>query len=115
MNEYQFTKEQAIAVARHMIVTYWEARANVDQDAERLACRLTGALEIFIHPTDVENAFNWLDDLAQVENGTHDMLDVNAAGTVDNTDTLTGYLEAQLGLAITDVVSGFRTRFELAA
>ena len=115
MNEYQFTKEQATAVARNMIAGYWETHANADQDAERLACRLTGALEIFVLPSDVENAFNWLDDLARVENGTHDLLEVNAAGTVDNTTPLTDYLESELAAAINDVVSSFRTRFELAA
>jgi hypothetical protein len=84
MNEYEFTKEQAAAVARNMIVGFWEAHTNAEQDAERLACRLTGALEIFVLPFDIENAFNWLDELAQVENGTHDLLDVNRAGTLDN-------------------------------
>lgn len=115
MNEYQFTKEQAIAVARHMIVNYWESHANVDQDAERLSCRLTGALEIFVLPSDVEYAFSWLDELAQVERGTHDLLNVNAAGTVDETPGLTEYLESELASSIKDVVSSFKTRFELAA
>lgn len=115
MNEYEFTKEQAAIVAHAMIVNYWESHTNADQDAERLSCRLTGALEIFVLPSDVENALNWLDELAQVENGTHDMLDVNRAGTVDNTAALTEYLESELATAISDVVSTFKTRFELAA
>lgn len=115
MNEYEFTKEQAVAVARNMIVGYWETHATADQDAERLACRLTGALEIFILPSDVENAFNWLDDLAGLANGTHDMLEVNAAGTLDNSAELADYFESELTTAIKDVVSSFRTRFELAA
>jgi uncharacterized protein Smg (DUF494 family) len=115
MNEYEFTKEQAVVVARNMIVGYWESHANVDQDAERLACRLTGALEIFVLPSDVENAFSWLDELARVERGTHDLLTVNAAGTVDETPGLVEYLESELATAIKDVVSSFKTRFELAA
>lgn len=115
MNEYQFTKEQATAVARNMIVGYWENHSNADQDAERLACRLTGALEIFVLPSDIENAFNWLDDLAQLANNTHHMLEVNAAGTLDNSAELADYFESELATAINDVVSSFRTRFELAA
>lgn len=115
MNEYQFTKEQAAAVARNMVVNYWENHANADQDAERLACRLTGALEIFVLPSDVENAFNWLDELAQVENEIHALLTVNAAGTVDETPGLIEYLESELATAISDIISSFKTRFELAA
>jgi hypothetical protein len=115
MNEYEFTKEQAIAVARHMIVQYWESHANEDQDAERLSCRLTGALEIFVLPSYVDYAFSWLDELAQVERGTHDLLHVNAAGTVDETPDLTEYFESELAVAIKDVVSSFKTRFEVAA
>jgi len=112
MNEYEFTKEQAVAVARHMIVNYWETHANVDQDAERLSCRITGALEIFVLPSD---AFSWLDELAQLASETHDLLDLNGAGTLDNTAALAEYLESELTTAIKDVVSSFKTRFELAA
>ena len=115
MNEYEFTKEQAVAVARHMIVNYWESHANVDQDAERLSCRITGALEIFVLPSDVEYAFSWLDELAQLASGTHGLLDLNGAGTLDNTAALADYLESELTTAINDVVSSFKTRFELAA
>ncbi|MDQ0756119.1 hypothetical protein [Arthrobacter sp. B3I4] len=115
MNEYEFTKEQAVAVARHLIVGYWESHNNADQDAERLACRLTGALEIFVLPSDVENAFNWLDDLARLADNTHDMLVVNAAGTLDNSAELADYFESELTTAINDVVSSFKTRYELAA
>jgi hypothetical protein len=98
-----------------MIVGYYETHSNADQDAERLACRLTGALEIFILPSDIENAFNWLDELAQLERGNHYLLEVNDAGTVDNTETIVAYLEGELQSAIQDVVSGFRTHWELAA
>lgn len=115
MNEYEFTKEQAAAVARNMIVNYWESHTNVDQDAERLSCRLTGALEISVLPSDVENAFDWLDELAQVEQGTHALLNVNAAGTLDNAAAVAEYLESELTSSINDVVSSFKTRFELAA
>jgi hypothetical protein len=115
MNSYYFTKQQASLVARNMVVGYHENVANQDQDAERLACRLTGALEIFVLPSDVENAFNWLDELAALERGTHEDLDVNAAGTIDNGPDLAEYLEGQLIVAIDDIVSGFRNHWALAA
>lgn len=113
--QYFFTTQQAAAVARNMIVSYHENVANQDQDAERLACRLTGALEIFVLPSDVENALNWLDELAALERGTHEDLEQNAAGTVDNGPMLAEYLEGQLVTAINDVISGFRNHWALAA
>lgn len=113
--QYFFTKQQAAAVARNLIVNYHESVANADQDAERLACRITGALEIFVLPHDVENALNWLDELAALDAGTHEQLIQNTAGTVDNGPMLAEYLEGQLMTAIDDVVSGFRTHWALAA
>jgi hypothetical protein len=115
MNSYYFTKQQAALVARNMVVNYHENVANQDQDAERLACRLTGALEIFVLPSDVENAFNWLDELVALEAGRHEDLVQNAAGTVDNGPDLAEYLEGQLIVAIDDIVSGFRNHWALAA
>ena len=112
---YEFTKQQAQLVARNMVVTYHENVPNEDQDAERLACRLTGALEIFVLPSDVENALNWLDELAALEAGIHEDLDQNRAGTIDNGPELAEYLEGQLIVAIDDIISGFRTHWALAA
>lgn len=114
-SSYFFTKQQAAAVARHMIVGYHENVANEDQDAERLACRITGALEIFVLPSDIENALNWLDELAALERGTHHELQQNAAGTIDNGPELAEYLEGQLMVAIDDCISGFRNHWALAA
>lgn len=115
MNSYYFTKDQAAKVARNMIVGYHENVANEDQDAERLACRLTGALEIFVLPSDVENALNWLDELSELERGTHNELEQNASGTIDNGPELAEYLEGQLMVAIDDCISGFRNHWALAA
>ena len=114
-SSYFFTKQQAAAIARHMIVSYHETVANADQDAERLACRITGALEIFILPSDVENALNWLDELAALEQGRHEDHHHNASGTWDNGPELAEYLEGQLITAIDDIISGFRNHWELAA
>ena len=114
-SSYYFTKQQAALVARNMVVSYHETVANEDQDAERLACRLTGALEIFVLPSDVENALNWLDELAALERGMHEDLEQNASGTIDNGPELAEYLEGQLIVAIDDIISGFRNHWALAA
>lgn len=112
---YKFTKAQAAQVTRNMVVTYWEARPNVDQDAEQLACRLIGALEIFILPRDVENALIWLDERASLDRGTHPRHISNRAGTLDNTAALAEYIDQEFAHAIDMIVTKFHTRYELAA
>lgn len=112
---YEFTKAQAALLTRNMIVTYWETRANADQDADQLAYRLTGALEIFVLPRDVENALVWLDERASLDRGTHPRAVSNRAGTLNNTAALAEYIDGELTHAIDTIVSTFRTRFELAA
>lgn len=114
-NGYFFTKEQAAKIARDLIVSHHENVALEDQDADRLAYRISGILEIPAQNAAVENALNLLDELLQVEGGTHSALEVNRAGTIDNTEQVMEHLEIQLDMAITDVVAGFQDHWELAA
>lgn len=112
---YLFTKEQAKKVARDFLVSYHENVAECDQDADRLAYRISGALEIAPHTRAVCNALESLDQLALIENGTHEDLDVNRSGTIDNTPELLEYHEIELAMAIDDIVERFVDHYELAA
>ena len=114
-NGYLFTKEQAAKVARDLIVSHHENVALADQDADRLAYRISGILGIAPQSHAVENALNSLDELLQVERGTHRALEVNQAGTIDNTAELVEHLESELTTAILDVVARFQDHWELAA
>lgn len=114
-NGYLFTKEQAAKVARDLIVSHHETVSLADQDADRLAYRISGILGIAPNCDAVENALNLLDELMQVERGTHAALEINRAGTIDNTADVLGNLEADLTTAIHDVVARFQDHWELAA
>lgn len=114
-NGYLFTKEQAAKIARDLIVTHHETTAVEDQDADRLAYRISGILGIAPQNDAVENALNLLDELVLVERGTHSALEVNRSGTVDNTATVVEHLEGELTAAIEDVVARFTDHWELAA
>ena len=87
-NGYLFTKAQAAKVARDLIVSHHENVALEDQDADRLAYRISGILEIPAQNAAVENALNLLDELAAVERGNHPAVQLNRSGTVDNTAEL---------------------------
>lgn len=112
---YWFTKEQAEKVARDLIVSYHENVANADQDTDRLAFRISGILGIPANADAVENALYSLDQLARVECGTHEDLDVNRSGTIDNTTELVERFEMELADAISDITARFRDHWELAA
>lgn len=114
-NGYLFTKEQAAKVARDLIVSHHETVALADQDADRLAYRISGILGIAPRNDAVENALNLLDELLQVERGTHASLEVNRSGSVDNTPEVLEHLEIQLSMAIDEVAAGFRDHWELTA
>lgn len=114
-NGYLFTKEQAAKVARDLIVSHHETVAVADQDADRLAYRISGILGIAPQNDAVENALNLLDELSAVERGAHRDLEVNRAGTIDNTENVLAHLEGELTAAIDDVVARFHDHWELAA
>ena len=115
MNTYYFTKEQAAKVARDLIVEYHETTANENQDTDRLAFRISGILGIPANADAVENALHLLDELARVDRGTHEDLDTNLSGTIDNTTELLERFEMELTDAIDDVTARFRDHMELAA
>ena len=115
MKGYLFTKEQAVKIARDLIVSHHETVAVADQDADKLAYRISGILGIAPQNGAVENALNLLDELAAVERGNHPAVQLNRSGTVDNTAELVEHLEGELTTAILDVVERFKDHWELAA
>ncbi|KRE79978.1 hypothetical protein [Arthrobacter sp. Soil763] len=106
---FQFTKDQAEKAARVTIINYYERYPNEWQDEDVLAYEISGMLGIRPQPSYVANALQALDDLRNVENGTHDALNLNEARTEDNRAELVERFEMDLLMAIRDVVAEFRT------
>ena len=107
---YWFTKDQAVKVARDLIVTHHEGNGPEIQDEDRLAVRIAHVLGIMPNTTAVNNALDLLDELAAVERGLHPMLE-----TPEDLDDVMAYFEGQLTDAIDDVVARFKDHMELAA
>lgn len=107
---YWFTKEQAVKVARDLIVTHHEGNGPENQDEERLAVRIAHMLGIMPNTVAVNNALDSLDELSAVERGLHPMLE-----TPEDVDSVMAYFEGQLAEAIDDVVARFKDHMELAA
>lgn len=107
---YWFTKDQAVKVARDLIVTHHEGNGPETQDEERLAVRIAHVLGIMPNTTAVNSALESLDELVAVERGLHPMLE-----TPDDVDEVMAYFESQLTEAIEDVVARFKDHMELAA
>ena len=107
---YWFTKDQAVKVARDLIVTHHEGNGPDTQDEERLAVRIAHLLGIMPNTAAVNSALESLDELAAVERGYHNMIEQPG-----DQESAVAYFEGQLAEAIDDVVARFKDHMELAA
>jgi len=107
---YWFTKDQAVKVARDLIVTHHEGNGPETQDEERLAVRIAHVLGIMPNTAAVNYALESLDELVAVERGYHSMIEQPG-----DQESALSYFEGQLSDAIEDVVARFKDHMELAA
>ncbi|MDJ0319787.1 hypothetical protein [Pseudarthrobacter sp. PS3-L1] len=107
MSNYYFTKEQAEAAARAMIINYFELTPTPWQEETTVAYSLTGLLNCPINTTYAGAALEALESLAKVEDGTHPLLELNAAGTVDNRAEITERMEQDFTTAVRDTIAAF--------
>lgn len=114
---YEFTTAQAEAAVRWGIVSYYERVPEDYQDVDELACTLTGMIGRRVTSGRVDIALDFLDAIAAVEKGDHELVHLNEQRTVDNRAALIEEFTRDFHTAIRDLVrsSGFRTRWELAA
>lgn len=116
--EYLFNKDLAANIV-YAEVRHFAAEANQhgpsEAELQTLTRRLSWLVDRDLRWTDVDELVSRADELRLIDNGTHHMLTVNNAGTVDNTDHLRGALVLEFFWEITEVLGDLRPRFEVAA
>ena len=86
-----------------------------EAELQDLARKLSWILAKDINPADLDTIIMYVGELASIEAGTHEELDLNQSGTIDNRTELRDRITALLFEEITFMVVGVRTRWELAA
>jgi len=86
-----------------------------EAELQDLARKLSWILAKDINPADLDTIIMYVAELASIDAGTHEDLNTNPAGTIDNRGELRDRITALLFEEITYMVVGVRTRWELAA
>jgi hypothetical protein len=115
---YLFDKD----LAAHIVfaeVNHFAAEASAhgpsEDELQTLTRRLAYLTDTDLRWTDIDTLVAYANELRTVENGTHDQLDVNDAGTVDNTDHVRNSLLITMFWEIGLILGTIKSRWELAA
>lgn len=92
-------------------ITWWEQERAI----EDLTLRLSWYVGKLLSATHVMDVLTTIDELDSLENGTHQDLNVNRAGTVNNSIELEDRINQQLDTEIAEVLTlaGWRPRVPL--
>lgn len=116
--EYLFTKDLAAhlvyAEARHFTGTM-SIHGPSEAELQTLTRKLSWLIDRDLNWCEVDTIVSYARELRAVAAGTHELLDLNTAGTVDNTGQVTAWITAPLFGEIGFLVAGVPTRWELAA
>ena len=116
--EYLFTPDLAANII-HAETRRFHAESPVggwtETELQDLTRKLSWILAKDINPTDLDTIVTYTAELSRIDAGTHEDLDVNASGTIDNRGELRDHVTRLLFEEITFMVAGVRTRWELAA
>ena len=83
-----------------------------EDELQSLTRRLAWLTDKDLNWCDIDQLVAYAKELRTIENGTHPNLQVNAAGTVDNTGHLRGSLLITLFWEISTILGSVRTRWE---
>lgn len=120
MTGLHFTKAHAAAVLRFEIGTFAEEtplNGYTEAEYQTFARRLSYLIDADVHWVTLEDAWQAFQDLSAVANCTHEDINLNRSGTIDNRQELTERIEAKLSEDIRYILerSSFRAHWELAA
>lgn len=112
---YLFDKD----LAAHVLfaeVKHFAAECSIhgpsDTELQTLTRRLSYIVDKDLNWTDVENLASYAQELRTIAAGTHPLLNVNRAGTVDDTDHVLGSLLITMFWEITVTLGAVPTRWE---
>jgi len=115
---YLFDKDLAVHIV-FAEVKHFAAEASIhgpsEDELQTLTRRLAFLIDTDLNWCDVDGLVSYAKELRQVENGTHDALHTNAAGTVDDTDHVRGSILITMFWEIGLILGTVKARWELAA
>ena len=116
--EYLFTPDLAANII-HAETRRFHTESSIhgwtDTELQDLARKLSWILAKDINPSDLDTIIMFTAELSRIDAGTHEDLDINASGTIDNRGELRDNVTRALFEEIAFMVLGVRTRWELAA
>jgi hypothetical protein len=117
-NAYLFTPDLAANII-HAEARKFHAESPIhgwtDTELQDLARKLSWILAKDINPADLDTVIMYTAELSRIDAGTHEELDINPSGTIDNRGALRDQTSTALFEEISFMVLGVRTRWELAA
>ena len=120
MTDLHFTKAHAAAVLRFEIVTFAEEtpiNGYSETEFQTFARRLSYLIDADVNWVTLEDAWQASQDLFAVANCTHEDINLNRSGTIDNREELTERIEVNLTGEIRYILerASFAPHWELAA
>ena len=116
--EYLFTPDLAANII-HAETRRFHTESSIhgwtDTELQDLARKLSWILAKDINPSDLDTIIMFTAELSRIDAGTHEDLDLNGSGTIDNRGELRDNVTRALFEEIAFMVLGVRTRWELAA
>ena len=91
------------------------AHGPSEDEIQDLARKISWQIRKDINWADLDVIVGYGFELRQLEAGTHDLLQLNGAGTVDNRDQVRSWITVPMFGEIAFMVAGVPTRWELAA
>jgi len=117
-HSYLFDKDTAahiIYAEANRFAAECSAYGPSEDEIQDLARKLSWQIRKDINWTDVDTIVGYALELRQLDAGTHELLELNAPGTVDNRDQVWSWITVPMFGEIDFMVAGVPTRWELAA
>jgi hypothetical protein len=115
---YLFDKDLAVHIV-FAEINHFAAEMSIngpsEDELQTLTRRLSWLVDRDLRWTDVDTLVAYAKELRQVEDGTHENLHINAAGTVDDTGHVRGSLLITMFWEIGLSLGTIKARWELAA
>lgn len=86
-----------------------------EAELQSLERKLSWLIDKDLHWADLDPIVAYAFELRQLEAGTHELLDLNGSGTIDNRDQVRSWITVPMFGEIEFMVAGVHTRWELAA
>lgn len=86
-----------------------------EAELQSLTRKLSWLIDKDLNWCDVDTIVTYAHELRALANGTHELLDLNTAGTIDNREQVHAWITVPMFGEIGFMVAGVPTRWELAA